>query len=194
MSANLDQKTEEKSGGSSFPAWRRLTTAQRWAGNAEVPLTMRLGRTSHFITSALEQTLGFSYSQVRILFGAMEPEGVIQATLSKQSKVDPAAITRSLQTMERDGLIRREPDPKDSRCIRIFVTEKGKSLAQTLPGKIAEFEASLTEGLPDEEILGMHRLLSHIEERLSSGNAGIIKKEKQIEKEGKPQTHESKLQ
>jgi DNA-binding MarR family transcriptional regulator len=185
MSANLHK---EKITNTSLPAWHRLTQAQRWAGNAEAPLSMRLGRTSHLVTSALEQALGFSYSQIRILFGALEPEGVIQATISKLAKVDPAAITRSLQAMERDGLIRREPDPKDNRCIRIFVTQKGQALAQTIPGKIAEFEASLTEGLQDEEILVMHRLLLHLENQLFSGNAGIIKKE------GKSEPHESKPQ
>ncbi len=185
MGANL-QKDKITKG--SLPAWHRLTKAQRWAGNAEAPLSMRLGRTSHLVTSALEQALGFSYSQIRILFGAMEPEGVIQATLSRLAKVDPAAITRSLQAMERDGLIRREPDAKDNRCMRIFVTEKGQTLAQAIPGKIAEFEASLTEGLQDEEILAMHRLLLHLEERLFSGNAGIFKKEK----EGNLHSNESK--
>lgn len=189
MSANLHK---EKITNKSLPAWHRLTKAQRWAGDAEVPLSMRLGRTSHLVSSALEQALGFNYSQIRILFGAMEPEGVIQATLSKQSRIDPAAITRSLQAMERDGLIRREPDPKDNRCIRIFVTEKGQALAQTIPGKIAEFETSLTEGLQDEEILAMHRFLLHLEERLFSGNAGTLKKEK--EKEGISQSNEPKPQ
>lgn len=187
MSANLHK---EKITNNHIPAWHRLKKAQRWAGDAEAPLTMRLGRTSHLVASALEQSLGFNYSQIRILFGAMDPEGVIQATISKQSKIDPAAITRSLQIMERDGLIRREPDPKDNRCIRIFVTEKGQALAQTMPGKIAEFEASLTEGLRDEEILGMHRLLLHLEERLFSANPGIFKKEK----EGKSESNESKPQ
>ena len=96
--------------------------------------------------------------------------------------------------MEREGLIRREPDPKDNRCTRIFVTEEGRALAQTLPGKIAEFEAKLTEGLEDEEISNMHRLLIYLEERLYSvnANAGFIKKEK--EKEGRSDTNESKPQ
>lgn len=187
MGAHLEK---EKISSNPTAAWRRLTLSQRWAGGAEVPLPMRLGRTSHLVGSALEQAMGFNYSQMRILFGAMEPEGVIQASLSKLYKVDPAAITRSLQTMERDGLIRREPDPRDNRCIRIFVTDKGRDLAQTLPGKIAEFEAILTEGLEDEEITGMHRLLVHLEERLLKVNAGFLKKEK----EGKPDSNESKPQ
>lgn len=184
MSTNLQKEKIEKH----KVAWHRLTKTQRWAGNADVPLSMRLSRTSHLVGAALEQFLGFNNSQMRILFGAMEPEGVIQATLSKQYRIDPAAITRSLQAMERDGLIRREPDPKDNRCIRIFVTEKGQALAQTMPGKIAEFEANLTEGLRDEEISDMHRLLLHLEERLNTGNAGIIKKE------GKSESNESKPQ
>lgn len=168
--------------------WQRVAHTHRWAGNAEVPLTMHLARTSHVVKQALEQALDFDPSHIRILFAALEPEGIIQSSLSKLYKVDPAAITRTIQTMEREGLVYRAADPNDNRSMRIFVTEKGQLLAHTLPGKIAAFEAMLTEGLTDDEILGMHRILTHMDSRLTStGNAGFYNKE------GKSDSNESEL-
>ena len=173
----MNAKLQEANNNKPLPIWKRLTMSHRWAGDAEVPLMMRLGRTSHLVSQALEQALDFNPSHIRILFAALEPEGVTQSSLSKLYKVDPAAITRSIQAMERDDLIYRAPDPTDNRCMRIFVTEKGKALALTMPGKIATFELMLTEGLKDEEIVGLHRVLSHLEDRLTTRNTGLFKKE-----------------
>ena len=168
--------------------WQRVSQTHRWAGNAEVPLTMHLARTSHMVKQALEQAIAFDPSHIRILFAALEPEGITQSSLSKLYKVDPAAITRTIQTMERDGLVYRATDPNDNRSMRIFVTEKGQLLAYTLPGKIAAFESMLTEGLTDEEITLVHRLLTHMEGRLTStGSAGFFNKE------GKSDSNESEL-
>ena len=183
MSAKVHEENPKKM----FTVWKRLTMSHRWAGNAEGPLMMRLGRTNHLVSQALEQALGFNSSHIRILFAALEPEGVTQSMLSKSYKVDPAAITRSIQAMEREGLVYRAPDPADNRCLRILATEKGKTLAHTMPDKIAAFEARLTEGLNDAEIITLHRLLSHLEDRLLTGNAGSFKKE------GYSGSNESKL-
>src|SRR4051794_36238355 len=124
----MNPKLEEDIHKKKLAIWKRLTASHRWAGNAEVPLMMRLSRTSHLVSEALEQFLDFNPSHIRILFAALEPEGVIQSSLSKVYKVDPAAITRTIQAMERDGLVYRAPDPDDNRCMRIFVTEKGQTL------------------------------------------------------------------
>ncbi len=173
MSAELQEVTGQKK----LTPWQRLTRLQHWAGNADMPLMMRLGRTNHLVSHALEQALNLNPSHLRILFAALDPEGVSQSSLPKLYKIDPAAITRTIQAMERDGLLYRASDARDNRCMRIFVTEKGKALAQTMPGKIAAFEAMLTESLQEEEIAMMHRLLGHLEDRLNTDYAGLCKKE-----------------
>jgi DNA-binding MarR family transcriptional regulator len=175
MSAELQENSASKK----LTPWQRLTRLQHWAGNAEMPLMMRLGRTNHLVSHALEQALKINSSHLRILFAALDPEGVTQSSLPKLYKIDPAAITRTIQAMERDGLLYRAPDARDNRCMRIFVTEKGKTLAHTMPGKIAAFEAMLTEGWPEEEIALMHRLLGHLEDRLNIDHAGLDKKEEE---------------
>lgn len=48
-----------------------------------------------------------------------------QKDLAKALNVSPASITISLKRLEKVGLVRRIPDPKDMRSNRIELTEKG---------------------------------------------------------------------
>ncbi len=49
-----------------------------------------------------------------------------QKKLAELLHVSPATIANSLKSLERGGYIRKEPDPKDARCNRVFITEKGR--------------------------------------------------------------------
>jgi DNA-binding MarR family transcriptional regulator len=51
--------------------------------------------------------------------------GLSQRELADRFHIKPATVTNMLQRMEKSGLIRREPDPKDQRVQRLFVTENG---------------------------------------------------------------------
>ncbi|HEX2912280.1 MAG TPA: MarR family transcriptional regulator [Chloroflexia bacterium] len=151
--------------------WKRFAVLQRWRAGAEMPFTMRLARSSHLVSQALEQKLGYNSSQFRILFASLDPEGVSQSSLHKMYRVDPAAITRTIQSMERDGLVTRTPDSTDNRRMKIYATEKGMALAKKLPAEVAAFEKELTEDFSDEEVLVLHKALAHLEERLAKMQA-----------------------
>lgn len=51
--------------------------------------------------------------------------GLSQRELADRFHIKPATVTNMLQRMEKSGLIRREPDPKDQRIQRLFATENG---------------------------------------------------------------------
>lgn len=144
-------------------AWQRISQTQKWAANAKIPLMVRLGRTSRLVNYRLEEVLKLNTSQMRVVFEANHPEGVSQSDLHKKYMIDPASITRTVQTMERDGLVTRNPDPADNRLMRVYTTDKGRALAEILPAKLAKFEQSIVKGLSDEEILQLHSLLERIE-------------------------------
>ena len=42
-------------------------------------------------------------------------------------RVDPSTVTRAIQRMEADGLVRRRPAPEDGRGIAVTATELGKT-------------------------------------------------------------------
>src|ERR687884_2088242 len=46
--------------------------------------------------------------------------------LAAAEQVRPATMTRIVQALERDGLVRREPDRDDGRVVRLHATAKGE--------------------------------------------------------------------
>jgi len=154
-------------------AWQRIGQSHKWAGNAPIPIIMRLKKVSHMMTLQMEQEMDLSLPQMRILFEAYHCPNISQAALHKSYQVDPASITRTVQNMERDGLIVRRPDTKDNRLMQIELTDKGRALAEALPERIAAYELQLTAGLSDSEILQLHSLLERIEAQLLINNENL---------------------
>jgi len=71
------------------------------------------------------------------------------AELADAAGVTRATMTGLVDTLERDGLVKREPDPNDRRMMSVVLTAKGeKFLHGFLPGHfklISSLMASLTE-------------------------------------------------
>lgn len=86
-------------------------------------------------------------------------DGVSQTELSRQVAVEDATMVRAIDRMERDGLVRRQRNPRDRRQLRIFLTDKGRSLRDVLvPVAIAGNEV-LTQSFSAAETYQMHDLL-----------------------------------
>ena len=71
------------------------------------------------------------------------------AELAEAAGVTRATMTGLIDTLERDGLVKREPDPNDRRMMSVVLTTKGeKFLHNFLPGHfklISSLMATLTE-------------------------------------------------
>ncbi len=64
----------------------------------------------------------------------------------------PPTVSVGLRRLEQMGLLRREPDPRDKRALRLFLTSKGERLYQQVQtfhrAKARQFLAGLT---PEEQ-------------------------------------------
>lgn len=92
------------------------------------------------------------------------------AELAEAAGVTRATMTGLVDTLERDGYVKREPDPADRRTISVRLTAKGEQfLNEFLPGHfkvIAELMAPLTES----ERKTLVRLLGKIQQRAATLN------------------------
>jgi len=77
---------------------------------------------------------GASLARTRVLL-MLEKRGAVKASdIAELFSLAPRTVTETLDGMERNGLIRREPDPKDRRAKRIVITEAGQqAVAATEP-------------------------------------------------------------
>ncbi len=53
--------------------------------------------------------------------------------------------------MNTEGLIRRETDASDSRAVRVFITEAGRSAFEELWPHMAQAQARMFRGIPEDE-------------------------------------------
>ncbi|MEZ8285795.1 MarR family transcriptional regulator [Vibrio splendidus] len=61
-----------------------------------------------------------------------EKEGITQRAIARKSKVENSTTTRTLDKLERLGLIERRPDPNSRRSFNIYLTENGRAIQREL--------------------------------------------------------------
>src|ERR671920_2359178 len=60
-------------------------------------------------------------------------DGLGQGEFTQEYEMDPSRVTRTAQSLESDGFIRRERDPEDNRVMRMYLTEDGREVLRKLP-------------------------------------------------------------
>ena len=60
-----------------------------------------------------------------VLLSLWNEDGLKANELGKRAGLEPSTMTGLLDRMERDGLVKRKPDPNDRRAHRIHLTKEG---------------------------------------------------------------------
>jgi DNA-binding MarR family transcriptional regulator len=81
---------------------------------------------------------GASYARTKFLL-LLAREGPIRSTdIAAAFSLAPRTVTEALDALERDGLVRRDPDPVDRRAKRVSITDAGQAAVRTSePARIA---------------------------------------------------------
>ena len=94
---------------------------------------------------------GSRMGQWAVLMFLWARDGQTQRELSRRVAIEDATMVRTLDRMERDGLVRRERNPRDRRRINIFLTEKGWAMRDTLVPEAIEGNRSASRRLSGDE-------------------------------------------
>lgn len=109
---------------------------------------------------------GLTTPKMRALAVLSVVEGPLIRELAVYTVVDPSTLSRSLDQLQADGLIRREVDAADSRAIRVFITEAGRISFETLWPHMAQAQARMFRGIPEEEraafVATLQKMLNNI--------------------------------
>lgn len=84
----------------------------------------------HRALNSLLAKLDLSLAQHEILLNIRRDSGLTQKQLSEKLLVVKSNISALLKKLEARGLVRRTPDPEDSRNNRLTLTAKGEALVQ----------------------------------------------------------------
>jgi DNA-binding MarR family transcriptional regulator len=96
----------------------------------QAPLAARLIVLSKRINAEVARgfaPLGLHPGQDRLLSELWREDGQSQSKLIARLDVEPPTVTGTVQRLERDGFVRREPDPANRRISRVFLTERGRA-------------------------------------------------------------------
>ncbi|MBL9055862.1 MAG: MarR family transcriptional regulator [Rhodobacteraceae bacterium] len=109
-----------------------------------------MGRYNASLREEMAQ-LGLSTPKMRALAVLSVIEGPLIRELAIYAVVEQSTLSRALDQLQADGLIRRETDAEDSRATRVFITEAGRASFETLWPHMAAAQDRMFRGIPDTE-------------------------------------------
>jgi DNA-binding MarR family transcriptional regulator len=87
-------------------------------------------------------------------------EDVRITELAERLGIDPPAVTRKVQQLERSGLLSRAADPEDARACRLRLSEEGRTSIERLLRAREEWIDSMLDGWPEADKREFARLLT----------------------------------
>jgi DNA-binding MarR family transcriptional regulator len=96
-------------------------------------------------------SLGLTTPKMRALAVLSVVERPLIRELAVFTVTDPSTLSRALDQLQADGMIRREPDSADSRAIRVSITNTGRAAFDSLWPQMATAQARMFRGIPEEE-------------------------------------------
>jgi len=148
--------------------------AYPWADLAALELNQRMAATEAARRAAMVHrwnAIGLSkatgqYTVLRNLHFADE-QRMTQSEIGRRMSVTSSNVTRLIDGLEQDGLVRRTADHSDRRVTYVELTSEGKTVAERIVPAVVQFAMDVAQDFSPEELqtfLGMlARLQAHVE-------------------------------
>lgn len=135
---------------------------------------VRLCKTLHDRLRTELEPHGIHRGQCRILHFLAHHGPVTQVEIARHLMLRRATVTRMLQRMERDGMIRRDRKPGDERAIQVILTSRGRHSEQVAFKARNTIEEVVTTVLSDKEQHAFREYLNRISAALNPDPAAPI--------------------
>ncbi|HZN75339.1 MAG TPA: MarR family transcriptional regulator [Micromonosporaceae bacterium] len=128
------------------------------------------GLTGRLSAQYAEHDLSAVEFEVLIRLSRSPNQQLRMTDLAAQTSLSTSGVTRVVDRLERDGLVRRTACPTDRRSSYTVLTRSGQTrLAQVLPGHIALIDEWFTGMLPADELDAMLGALRTIRDAVRPG-------------------------
>jgi DNA-binding MarR family transcriptional regulator len=105
---------------------------------------------------------GASFSRAKLLMMAQKEGPTRAIDMAEMFGLAPRTVTEALDGLERDGLIRREPDAIDRRVKRVIITEEGKRAIDATEPLRVEMIDRIFGRLSDEEQTQLRHIVAKL--------------------------------
>lgn len=120
---------------------------------------------SSFLVNAVYAESGREYGltpQQGQLLCVLMPRSYGMSELGAMLRLAKSSLTGLVDRTERNGLVRREADPRDTRAVRVALTERGAELAEEFYTETCRRVDGLAAGLGPQEREMLARLLGRV--------------------------------
>lgn len=127
----------------------------------QLPIGMLINDASKFFHDRMRremEKLGIRDGYRQLLFHLSWEDGVTQLDLVRLSRLKAPTISVTLKKMEDEGYVVRQTDANDLRQVRVYITEKGRTVNEEIRKRIHETEQIFREALTEEEAAELHRI------------------------------------
>ena len=94
------------------------------------------------------------------------PEGMSQTQLGEELGINPGALVRLLDQLEKEALIERRINNENRRAKSIHLLDKGQTLAVSMEATIAQLREHFLADIPREDIALTTQVLRQFETRI----------------------------
>jgi DNA-binding MarR family transcriptional regulator len=110
---------------------------------------------------------GVTIPQSFILSYLMNDDGATLKEIGNKALIDSSSMTVLIDKLEKDGLVNRQLDTQDRRAIRVFVTDRGREVADRVIQVGRAFNSQLYdllgEGNQKEFIHGINNIINGLD-------------------------------
>jgi MarR family transcriptional regulator, organic hydroperoxide resistance regulator len=140
----------------------RKTIAKATGGSRKLPdkslfddfLPLLITRLAYELDLDLIEKLrreGINVTRWRILAVLAMGDGITIIEIIDRAMMQQSALSRALMNMEKEGYVRRVPRREDARYVEVFLTDKGRTLFNTLNVVVRRRQTLLLKGFSPTE-------------------------------------------
>ncbi len=114
-----------------------------------------LSRKVSRLYNAVCMEYGVTAPQTFVIYDVMDHEGTSVKDIASRIQLDSPAVTGLIDRLVKEDLIERMEDPDDRRSVKVYLTEKGRRLAEDhLVPRALEFNKYI-RGMVEPEVSGI---------------------------------------
>lgn len=130
----------------------------------------RLQSAARFSRTALAARLnghGFYAGQDQIMLALDQEDGQTPGQLAVRLGVRPPTITKTINRLQAQGVLDKQPSKDDARQAHIFLTEQGRDAIRAIEKSVRKVDKVAFQGFDKKEQKALAKFLSRIEANLA---------------------------
>ena len=125
-------------------------------------LISRASELKHWRMHELLDELGLHRGEPLVLYALWDQDGMTQSGLTERLNRSPSTITKTVQRMEKTGLVERRSDDYDERVSRVYLTDAGRDIRPAVEEVWRRLNQAIFSGFGTKELTLLHDLLLRV--------------------------------